>query len=189
MKNLINTSSLSVVASAIVLSLIFTGCGDTDPENEGNHLPYVNIVQNNNTVNVGTKVNLTSTALDVDGDALTYEWKFVSKPAGSLATLTTSTTKRASFTTDKAGKYVVQFIAKDIVDAEGKDTVTITAKEAGAISNSCINYKEVSGQITSNTTYDGCYKVVGDIDVINNALLTIKAGSTLMFTKGTDLQV
>jgi len=88
MKNLINTSSLSVITSAIVLSLIFTGCGETDPEHEGNHLPDVNILQKNKAVNVGTKVNLTSTAFDVDGDALTYEWKFVSKPADSLATLT-----------------------------------------------------------------------------------------------------
>jgi len=93
MKKIMNISSLSVIASAIALSLIFTGCGDTDPENEGNHKPDVNIVQNNKTINVGTKVDLTSTAFDIDGDTLTYEWKFVSKPAGSSATLTTTTTK------------------------------------------------------------------------------------------------
>ena len=184
-----NISSLSVVASAIALSLIFTGCGDTDPENDGNHLPDVNIVQSNKTINVGTKVDLTSTALDVDGDALTYEWKFVSKPTGSSATLTTTTTKKASFTADKAGKYVVQFVAKDIVDAIGKDTVTITAKEAGVISNSCTSYTEISGAITTDTTYEGCYKVVSDISVGNNALLTIKKGSTLLFTDSTGLTV
>jgi len=188
MKKIMNISSLSVIASAIALSLIFTGCGDTDPENDGNHLPDVNIIQSNKTINVGTKVDLISTALDIDGDALTYEWKFVSKPAGSLATLTTSTTKKASFTADKAGKYVIQFVAKDVVNAVGKDTITITAKEAGAISNTCTSYREISG-ITSDITYDGCYKVISNITVSNNALLTIAKGSTLLFTDSTELSV
>ena len=189
MKKIMNISSLSVIASAIALSLIFTGCGDTDPENEGNHKPDVNIVQNNKTINVGTKVDLTSTAFDIDGDTLTYEWKFVSKPAGSSATLTTTTTKKASFTADKAGEYIIQFVAKDVVDAVGKDTVTITAIEAGTISNTCINYTEISGTYSTDKTLDGCFKVVSNITVSNNALLTIKPGSTLMFTKGTDLEV
>ncbi|RUM68933.1 MAG: hypothetical protein DSZ07_05830 [Sulfurovum sp.] len=189
MKKIMNISSLSVIASAIALSLIFTGCGDTDPENEGNHKPDVNIVQNNKTINVGTKVDLTSTAFDIDGDTLTYEWKFVSKPAGSSATLTTTTTKKASFTADKAGEYIIQFVAKDVVDAVGKDTVTITAIEAGTISNTCINYTKISGTYSTDKTLDGCFKVVSNITVSNNALLTIKPGSTLMFTKGTDLEV
>ncbi len=189
MKKLINISSLSVMASAIALSLIFTGCGETDPDNKGNHLPDVNIVQSNKTVNVGTKVDLTSTALDVDGDALTYEWKFVSKPTGSSATLTTTTTKKASFTADKAGKYVIQFVAKDVVDAMGKDTVTITAKEAGVISNTCKSYTEISGTYSTDKTLSGCFKVVGNIAVNNNALLTIEKGSTLLFTDSTGLTV
>jgi len=190
MKKIINISSLSVVASAIALSLIFTGCGDTDPENKGNHLPDVNIVQNNKTINVGTKVDLTSTALDVDGDALTYEWKFVSKPTGSSATLTTTTTKQASFTADKAGEYVVQFVAKDVVDAVGKDTVTITAKEAGTISNTCTSYTEIAGKTYStDTTLDGCYKVTNTLYVSSNALLTIKAGSVLLFEDGAELKI
>jgi len=197
MKKLINISSLSVVASAIVLSLIFTGCGDdpqndnniTDQNNEGNHNPYVNILQNDKTINVGTTVNLESKASDIDGDDLTYEWKFVSKPTGSSATLTTTTTKKASFTADKAGKYVVQFVAKDIVDAVGKDTVTITAIEAGAISNTCTSPTEISGTYTTDKTLDGCFKVVSSISVSNNSLLTINPGSTLMFAQGTYLEI
>ena len=185
-----NISSLSVIASAIALSLIFTGCGDTDPENEGNHLPDVNIVQNSTTVNVGTKVDLTSTALDVDGDALTYEWKFVSKPTGSSATLTTTTTKQASFTADKAGEYVVQFVAKDVVDAVGKDTVTITAIEAGVISNTCTSYTEITSTTYNvDTVLDGCYKIDRYLEIAENKLLTIKAGSVLEFTSSGYIEV
>lgn len=134
-----NISALSLIASTILFSVTFTGC-EEDKENEGNHLPTVNIVQTNKTVNVGTDINLTSTAMDIDGDALSYKWSFISKPTGSSATLTTDATKATSFTPDKAGTYEVKFTAKDIVDAEGKDTITITVKEIEAVSNSCTSY-------------------------------------------------
>jgi len=185
-KKIMNISSLSVMASAIALSLIFTGCGDTDPENDGNHLPDVNIEQNNKTINVGTKVDLTSTASDVDGDALTYEWKFVSKPTGSLATLTTTTTKEASFTADKAGKYVVQFVATDVVDAIGKDTVTITAING----NTCSSYTTINDDINEDTVFDGCYKITRNIfGISKDTLLTIKPGSTILFSEGGGINV
>jgi len=190
MKNIINISSLRVVLATTALSLMMIGCGSEDPKNEGNHIPDVNIVQNNKTVNVGTKVNLTAIAVDVDNDTLKNKWSFTSKPTGSSATLTTNTKNSTSFTADKAGKYVVKFSSKDIVDAEGKDTVTITAKELGAISNTCTSYTELARtSYTKNATLDGCYKVTGDISVSNNALLTIKAGSTLIFEGGTELDV
>ena len=189
MRNSIKYISLNVVASAMLVSVILAGCGEADPENAGNHKPDVNIVQHNRTIKVGEVFNLDGVAIDVDGDALTYKWKFVSKPLGSSATLTTDTTKKATFQTDKVGKYVIQFVAKDIVDAIGKDTITITAKSNVAASNGCTQYTEISGVITTDTTYNGCYKVIGDISVNNNALLTIEQGSTLVFQESTTLRV
>ena len=190
MKNLITISSLRMIFATVVLSFFIIGCGEDDTENEGNKLPDVNIVQNNTTVNVGAKVDLNSTAIDMDGDALTYEWKFVSKPTGSLATLTTTTTQKVSFTADKVGEYVVQFVAKDVVDAIGKDTVTITAKEIGAFSNTCTSYIAISSTTyTTDTTLDGCYKVDRYIEIAENKLLTINPGSVLMFTSSGYIEV
>jgi archaellum component FlaG (FlaF/FlaG flagellin family) len=40
---------------------------------------------------------------DANGDSLTYAWTFVSKPAGSTATLADSTTVSPTFTVDRAG--------------------------------------------------------------------------------------
>jgi hypothetical protein len=188
MKNIIHIPSLRILGATVVLSLIMAGCGDEDPENEGNHIPNVNIVQSNKTINIGTKVKLTSTAVDRDGDTLTHKWSFSSKPTGSSSTLTTDTKKSTSFVADKAGKYVIKFSSKDVVDAEGKDTVTITAKDAGAITNTCTSYTELSNSITTDTTLDGCYKVLRSISV-NNAILTIKKGSTLLFSNSTGLTI
>ena len=191
MKNIMNIPSLRLLCATVVLSLVMVGCGgDDDEENEGNHKPVVHINQTTATINVGTKVNLTALATDSDNDALTHKWSFSSKPTGSSATLTTDTKKATSFTADKAGKYVVEFTAKDTVGAEKKDTVTITAKEAGTITNTCTGYTEIAGKTYStDTTLDGCYKVTHSIYVESNALLTIKAGSVLLFENGAELQV
>jgi len=190
MKNIINISSLRVVLATTALSLMIIGCGTEDPENEGNHLPTVHILQSNKTVDVGTTINLTATAIDVDGDTLKNKWSFISKPTGSSATLTTDTKNSTSFTADKAGEYVIKFSSKDIVDGEGKDTITITAKELGAISNTCTGYTEIAGKTyTTDTTLDGCFKITSSISVSNHALLTIKPGSVLLFENSTGITI
>jgi len=185
-----NIPSLRILCATVVLSLIMVGCGgDDDEENEGNHKPVVHINQTATTINVGTKVNLTALATDSDNDALTQKWSFLSKPTGSSATLTTDTKKATSFTADKAGKYIIEFTAKDTVGAESKEAITITAKDAGAISNTCTTYTEISGTYSTDKTLKGCFKVVGNIRVSNNALLTIEKGSTLVFQNSVELTV
>jgi len=190
MKNLITISSIKMMLSTVILSFLIIGCGEADKENEGNHLPDVKIFQNNKTVNIGTEVNLTSTAVDLDGDRLTYKWSFTSKPEGSKAVLTTNTTTKASFTADKKGRFIVQFTAKDVVNSIGKDSVIITAKEVGDVSNTCTSYVELSEGINANKTLEkGCYKVTRVIDIYNDALLTINAGATIIFANNAALRV
>jgi RHS repeat-associated protein len=50
---------------------------------------------------------------DVDGNALTYSWAILSKPAGSTATLSSPTSPRPTFYADVVGPYVVQLIVND----------------------------------------------------------------------------
>jgi len=185
MKNLKTISSLKMILATAALTFLITGCGENDPENKGNHLPDVKILQNDKTVKVGTTVKLISTALDVDGDALTYKWSFSSKPTGSTATLTVSKKKETTFTVDKVGKYVVKFVATDTLDAEGSDTVTITV-----IDKACTSYTEISEDISADKTLDGCYKITRDVLGISaDIVLTIKPGSTLMFLEGGGINV
>ncbi len=67
-----------------------------------------------------------SQSTDADGDSLTHQWSFVSKPAASSATLSNPTAKTPSFVVDSAGTYVIQLIVHDGQVNSDPDTVTIT---------------------------------------------------------------
>ena len=177
-----------IIITTLATSLLFIGCGE-DLDNEGNHLPTTKITQQDKNVDIGTKIKLDSTAFDVDGDALKFKWSFSSKPKGSKAFLSTSSKKNSSFNIDKEGKYIIKFVATDVVGAKASDTVNFTAKKVGNVSNNCKNYIELSRSITSDTTLNGCYKVTSNISVSNNALLTIKAGTILSFEDSTGINI
>jgi hypothetical protein len=62
---------------------------------------------------------------DVDGDPLTFAWSFLSRPPGSIATLSDPTAVMPSFTADVPGTFVVQLIVNDGLRDSAPDTVTI----------------------------------------------------------------
>jgi len=85
---------------------------------------------------VGQRVTLDGNqSSDVDGDALTFSWSFLSRPAGSTATLSTATAASPEFILDRFGDYVVQLIVSDGQVNSIADTVTI----------STLNTKPVAG--------------------------------------------
>ena len=186
MKNSIKPLSLKMILATFIIALLITGCGESDPDNEGNHLPDVKIVQKDKTVNIGTKVDLTVIAADIDNDALSYKWSFSSKPSGTTATLITDTKKETSFNADKVREYKVIFVATDVVDAKGSDTVTITAINV----NACTGYTTIDDDIEQDTTFDGCYKITRNLlRISEEALLTIKPGSTILFIEDGGINV
>src|SRR5262249_45631053 len=63
---------------------------------------------------------------DADGNSLTFHWSFVSRPAGSIATLSDPGAVRPTFQADKAGSYVVQLIVNDGLVDSAPDAVTIS---------------------------------------------------------------
>lgn len=64
---------------------------------------------------------------DYDADPLTYDWTFVSKPDGSLASLSTVTGVSPSFTADTEGTYEIRLVVNDGHTDSFPDTVTVTA--------------------------------------------------------------
>ncbi len=83
------------------------------------------------TVTVGTLVTLDgSRSSDPDGDRITFQWRFVSRPDGSTAELTDADKAQAKFTPDVVGEYIIELIVTDPDGATGSDQVKVTAREA-----------------------------------------------------------
>ncbi len=81
-------------------------------------------------VNIGADVTLNGSASsDAEGDELTYQWSFVSKPDGSTATLSDINIVTPTFTVDKSGDYIIQLIVNDGTVNSAADTVTVIAAE------------------------------------------------------------
>ncbi len=91
-------------------------------------------------VTVGATVMLNgSSSSDPQNDALTYSWAFVSRPAGSVATLSQASSVRPSFVADVAGNFVVRLIVNDgqLSSAQSLTTITATAPTPTPTSTSC----------------------------------------------------
>ncbi len=85
--------------------------------------------QNIDTGADGLIVNLDGSASqDVNGDLLTYQWSFVSLPAGSTARLLDESTVAPTFLIDRDGVYVVRLVVNDGQINSAEDRVVITAK-------------------------------------------------------------
>jgi len=83
------------------------------------------------TVTEGDLVTLTGAgSSDVNGDPLTYAWTLDTKPGGSTAALTGSTTVSPTFTADVVGVYSISLVVNDGTVASTPDTVTVTAEAA-----------------------------------------------------------
>jgi predicted aspartyl protease len=80
-----------------------------------------------------------SASSDVDGDGLTYSWSFTTKPKGSKAKLTGSTTVNPTFAIDVSGDYVVQLIVNDATVDSTPDTVAISTKNTAPVANAGAN--------------------------------------------------
>ena len=93
----------------------------------GNTSPVAN-AGTDQSVQMGATVMLNgSRSTDADRNSLTYDWSFVSMPAGSAATVSNPTAAAPSFVADKAGPYVVQLVVNDGTVNSTPDTVTIAA--------------------------------------------------------------
>jgi RHS repeat-associated protein len=88
------------------------------------------------TVFVGSTVRLDgSGSFDVDHDPLTFHWSFVSRPAGSQATLVNDTTPGAAFTVDLPGRYAVQLVVNDGTVDSRSDTVSIDTRNSRPVAD------------------------------------------------------
>jgi len=107
-----------------------------------------------------------SASSDPDGDTLTYEWRFVSTPGGSAATLSDATAVAPDFTADLEGTYVLALVVNDgELDSE-EDRVTVTASEANAAptANAGSDINAMTGTVV---TLDGSASTAANGDLLS----------------------
>ncbi len=90
---------------------------------------------------------------DVDGDGLTYSWSFTSRPTGSTAILTGSTTLNPTFKIDVSGDYVVQLIVNDGTVDSDPDTVSISTNNSAPVATAGAD--EEAPLVNETVTLDG----------------------------------
>ena len=98
-----------------------------------NSVPVADAGDDQNVTEGDTVILDGSTSRDADGDPLSYAWRFVSRPAGSGATLTNTDTARPGFEADVAGDYVVELIVNDGEADSASDNVAITVAEVNSV--------------------------------------------------------
>src|SRR5262249_51623901 len=72
---------------------------------------------------------------DVDGNPLTFQWAFTTRPAGSTATLSDPTAVNPTFVVDVFGVYVLQLIVNDGTVNSAPDTVQISTQNSAPVAN------------------------------------------------------
>jgi PKD domain len=110
--------------------------------------PVANAGPNQTITAVGTLVQLNgSQSYDLAGFPITYQWSFVSKPAGSNATLTGPTTATPSFVADVAGDYSIQLIVTDSLGtASSPAGVTVSFSDVPPVANAGLSQSAVVGE-------------------------------------------
>jgi hypothetical protein len=121
----------------------------------GNRKPTANAGVNQS-VNTGSEVTLDGTlSSDPDFDSLSYEWILVAKPIGSVASLSSSSSPKPTFTADKDGAYLLSLVVYDGKLTSTVSTTTIVASMANAapVANAGPNQNVVVGrQVTLDAT-------------------------------------
>ncbi|MEM9102306.1 MAG: PKD domain-containing protein [Pseudomonadota bacterium] len=122
------------VGDYVVQLIVNDGVIDSDPDTvkviaavKPNGKPIANAGVDQ-TVNLQQKVILDGSAsVDPDGDALIYDWKLVSQPAGANTELDKANSVMPEFIPSVIGQYVIQLIVNDGKINSDNDTVIVNA--------------------------------------------------------------
>ena len=99
-------------------------------------------------INVGQAVRLDGAgSFDFDGDALSYAWTLVFRPAGSAATLDDLTVVQPSFVADVAGDYEVEITVDDGALTSALDSVTLSTTNVAPVADAGLDQSAVVGQV------------------------------------------
>lgn len=129
-----------------------------------------------------------SASTDANSDPLTFAWTLTSKPAGSTAALSSSTSAKPTFTADIAGTYVASVIVNDGKVNSTAATVSVAAAVANVVpvANAGTAQKVVMG---TTAALDGSASSDANGDTLTYAwtLTTVPAGSAAILSSSTSV--
>jgi PKD repeat protein len=128
---------------------------------------------------VGTLVQLNGSAsYDLAGLPITYQWSFVSKAAGSSATLIGPTTAAPSFLADVAGDYSIQLVVTDSLGiASSPAGVTVSFSDVPPVANAGLSQSAVVGE-TVTLNGSGSTDTDGEPLAYQWSMVSAPSGST-----------
>jgi len=128
-----------VVGNYVVQLIVNDGFSNSTPSlvtiSTIDSAPVANAGPNQSITVTGTFQLNGSGSTDVDGNALTYSWSFLTLPQGSHATLSNPNAVMPTFVADVLGTYVVQLIVNDGFLNSTPATVTITSGDVAPVAN------------------------------------------------------
>lgn len=137
---LVNPTFRADRAGAYVAQLVVSdGKGNSPPATVtvttgGTQAPTAN-AGINQTVKHGAQVTLTGSGTDPQSRPLTFLWSLTTRPAGSAATLSSTTSATPNFVADIPGLYVAQLIVNNGIVSSAPSTVTITTTNSAPVAN------------------------------------------------------
>jgi hypothetical protein len=141
----------SMTATAVVLEKYNAG-NLPDSCGSANNPPIANAGPDQ-TVFVGDVVTLNGSASsDADGDSLTFNWSFVSRPDGSAAARFDPTAVNPTFVVDRAGSYTVRLIVNDGKVDSSADIVIVSTQNSRPVANAG---PDQTTFVTNTVTLDG----------------------------------
>jgi predicted secreted protein len=140
------------------------------------------------TAGVATTVTLTGAgSSDIDGDALTFNWAFQSRPAGSSAVLLNETSVNPTFTVDIPGNYIVRLLVNDGTVNSVADTVVVNTDNSAPVANAG---PDQTAFVAQTVTLNGSSSsdVDGDALTFAWAFASRPAGSTAVLNNAAAVQ-
>lgn len=127
---------------------------------------------------VGKKIILDGSAsTDADGQSLGYTWSFVSRPAGSAATLDLIDPVRPTFVIDRPGSYVLRLVVSDGIASSPADEVIVSTVNSAPVANAGADQSSYTGH-TVNLDGSASSDVDGDVLSYAWSFAERPAGST-----------
>lgn len=151
------------VARLVVNDGQVAGAADTVAISTINSAPVANAGADQTALVTETVVLNGGASSDVDGDALVFAWTFVSRPAGSSATLGGAASATPTFVVDRPGTYQVRLIVNDGARSSAGDVVEVQTVNSPPVAHAGADQSAYVGQ---TVTLDGS----GSTDVDGNAL-------------------